>query len=385
MKRVAHVLSFVGYGGGVQVSFRSYYSKVRTDTALHHHVYGTYPLSVHYSSIDRFDNLRASWPARLRFVRDLMSGEAVVHFYNYLCSAAVARVLQVIPARHVVMHERGASWNRPESAGRWARLNADHSDLVLANSEAARILITERWGVPLDRTQVVYNGVIPDHALSRSRAKRPPGGPFVVGYIGRLDSPKGLFSLLDAAAVLRGRPDIRFDIVGEGVLREELEGYASDRRVGECVRFLGGTRDPYAAISRFDVLAVPSIREPLGNVAIEAGVLGKAVIASAVDGLPEVLGDAGILLEPKQPLHRIRTAGAVPYPDVVVDPNKGKLVPPSELDPDELAEAIVGLANDEAARMELGERLSVRVRRLFTVDAYIRRMDELYTHLLRDG
>lgn len=382
MRTVDHVLSLFGFPGGVQVSFRSYYERVRESPTLHHRVFGTFPLSAEYTTVDRYRDLRDSWSARVAFLRDLVSSEVVVHFYNYLCSANVARILTVVPSTRIVMHERGASWNCGASHRRWALRNSDQADVVLTNSEAAKILIAEKWGVPRERTEVIYNGVIPDAAMSLPDPIVTESPEFVVGYIGRLDSPKGVFTLIDAAAKLEGWPDIRYRIVGDGVLREELELYTKELNLEGKVRFVGAVRDPYQAISSFDVLVVPSIREPLGNVAIEAGVLAKPVIASAVDGLPEVLGDAGVLLTPCRDVRRIQTAAALSYPDVVVDPTAETLTSPKELDPEELSEAILDLYEDRERGKRMGVRLARRVRRLFSVETYASALDALYKRLL---
>ena len=73
-----------------------------------------------------------------------------------------------------------------------------------------------------------------------------------------------------------------------------------------------------------DIIVVPSIREPLGNVIIEAGFCKKTVIASNIDGIPEIITNnvSGILLTPREPISLDDIPlNATPFPEFVVNPN----------------------------------------------------------------
>jgi glycosyltransferase involved in cell wall biosynthesis len=112
--------------------------------------------------------------------------------------------------------------------------------------------------------------------------------------IGRLIPIKGFDVLLDAFAQARARiPSLTLEIAGEGALREQLEA-----RAGEGVTFLGRVNPIGPAIERATVVVVPSRGEGFGMVALEAMERGRAVIASAVGGLPELVvpGETGLLV-----------------------------------------------------------------------------------------
>ena len=126
---------------------------------------------------------------------------------------------------------------------------------------------------------------------------------------------------------------------------------------------------------------MPSIREPLGNVIIEAGFLKCPVIASNIDGIPEIISnnESGILLNPKIPLRKIDLPyNAVPYPEYVIEGATRKLVAPKELDLDELQIAIESLISNKLKRKNLSENLFQKVNKNFSLPIYVQKLETLY-------
>lgn len=114
-------------------------------------------------------------------------------------------------------------------------------------------------------------------------------------YVGRLAREKGLYDLLDAFGSVRQQlPDARLDIVGPGVLADELKRRAKELRLESAVTFLG-TKSP-EDIGRLlldsDALVLPSHREPWGLVVNEALSYGCPVVVSNICGcVPELVLD----------------------------------------------------------------------------------------------
>jgi glycosyltransferase involved in cell wall biosynthesis len=144
-------------------------------------------------------------------------------------------------------------------------------------------------------------------------------------------------------------------MAGDGSLRPELERLAAELQVSDAIEFVGWTHDVIGFLKQVDILAMPSLWEAFGLSAAEAMALRKPVIASNVDGLPEVVEDG-------------RT---------------GILVPPA--DPKALACAIIELAADPARRRALGEHGRARVERFFTLDRMIARHEEFYERVIAGG
>lgn len=134
-------------------------------------------------------------------------------------------------------------------------------------------------------------------AQPQRRERRPSPGPTFF-YFGRLDREKGVALLLEALARLPDHACLR--IAGQGPLRRELEGLARDLGLAARVRFLGwlDQKEIDRELTGAWAVVIPSLwAEPLGMVALEAGVRGVPVIASNAGGLGEVVveGVSGLL------------------------------------------------------------------------------------------
>lgn len=177
-----------------------------------------------------------------------------------------------------------------EGAGRRVlRAFGRMSAAVISNSVAVAATVPHR------RAHVIVNPI--EIAPSRVRPPWASDRP-TVGFLGRLDPGKGLEDLIAAA---RDVP-ARVVVVGSPLLAPE--GYVEDLRVRAAdvgsVEFVGPVDEPAIAFAGFDVLAVPSRREPWGRVAAEALTLGVPVVAADGGGLPEIVthGRDGLLYPP---------------------------------------------------------------------------------------
>jgi glycosyltransferase involved in cell wall biosynthesis len=143
-------------------------------------------------------------------------------------------------------------------------------------------------------------GVDTDPYTSHDEARQP--GPVRVGYVGRLEAHKGVAVAIDAMTLV---PCCHLEIVGGGPQRAELERRVEARGLADRVQFSGATTAESLPehYKSFDIVVVPSLEtrtwiEQFGRVAVEAMAAGVPVIASESGALPEVVGDAGVLVAP---------------------------------------------------------------------------------------
>ncbi len=181
---------------------------------------------------------------------------------------------------------------------RWSLRHA--AGAYTCNAEAGEIL--RRKGLT-GALELLPLGV--DVGRFRAPDRRPPSGRLRVGYVGRLIPHKGVAVLVDAAAL-----DDRFDVevYGAGPEAAALRERAVRLGVADRVTFHGHVEesalpDVYRTL---DVLAVPSVPVPgwleqFGRVVVEGQAAGVPAVASASGALPEVVGDAGLLVPPNSP------------------------------------------------------------------------------------
>ena len=153
-----------------------------------------------------------------------------------------------------------------------------------------------------------YNGplaVIPqfgtDPALFAPPQAPRPDRPFTVGYVGRLVTEKGLHVLFEAMTRLPG--DWRLHLLGGGPLLNDLQQLAARLGIAERVHFGGlvASVDMPARYHDFDVLALPSLTRPnwkeqFGRALVEAMASGVPVVGSDSGAIPDVIGDAGLIV-----------------------------------------------------------------------------------------
>ena len=165
----------------------------------------------------------------------------------------------------------------------------------------------KRWEVALAtdpaKIRVVYNGVDP---VTHRPAPFPTGRPTLVS-VGRIDPLKDLKTMIEAAAIVREeRPDVLVDIYGpvpngNEAYYEELVALRAELGLMETVRFMGSTSDVAGAYATGHIVLVTSISEGFPFAVVEAMMNARPVVATGIGGIPEALGDTGLIVEARSP------------------------------------------------------------------------------------
>ncbi len=288
-------------------------------------------------------DLAAAW----RLARVLaMHAPEVVHAHDphtvAMASMALsfgvgARVPALVASRRVDFHLQKNSFSR------WKYRQV--AGFIAASEAIAEVLVGD--GVPRARITVVHDGIDVDRVTHVAAADLhqefwfPRGAPVLVN-VGALVPHKGQKFLVEAMArVRRSVPDAQLVIFGEGELRAALEAQIRDLGLDKHI-VLAGFRDDVLALTRSaDLFVMSSVTEGLGSTLLDAMAMGRAVVGTRAGGIPEAVED-GVT---------------------------GVLVPPGNSDA--LADAIVRLLGDAAARRRMGEAGRARVEAHFGVDRLV--------------
>lgn len=191
---------------------------------------------------------------------------------------------------------------------RWAAKRCHH---LITVAEAMKQLLLENRIMPASQISTIYSGMDVEPFAQcyslRDGARRElgiPDGAVVVGKIARLFELKGHEYLIAAAPkIVEQQPNVRFLLVGDGLLRKQLERKIEEAGLEKYFVFTGLV--PPESIPRYvaamDMLVHCSLREGLARALPQALIAGKPVVSFDVDGAREVCIDheTGILLPPK--------------------------------------------------------------------------------------
>jgi glycosyltransferase involved in cell wall biosynthesis len=249
-------------------------------------------------------------------------------------------------------NRRIAAYNRLDQ---WLMRKADH---VVPVSAATKELLRLR-GVSPERMTVVYNAIDPqEYTLSAGgdnlRKQWNVGKKdLLVGVLGRLSPEKGQAVFLRAFQAVAARmPSVRAVIVGDGLDRAELEALATAHGFAHRVRFVGFQQDVSSVYAALDLVVIPSFSEGLPLVLLEALLHRKAVVATRVGGIPEIMAER--------------------FPEWLVNPN----------DKETLAHTMIAALENPGARRTMGMMGDEYVRACFSPGERAKTVLDIYEDLL---
>jgi len=244
------------------------------------------------------------------------------------------------------------------------RLSSRLGDAIIPFSSAVKNFLTDESGIDPDRVMnPVYIGIDIDRFkeidIKKITSVREDLGinesTNIIGFVGALSEQKGLIYLIDAfKKIYREFPNLKCILIGEGDLENELKSKVKEVELQDHILFLGQRYDIPALLNLMDIFVLPSLWEGLPQVVLEAMAAGVPVVATEVDGTPEIISD-GV---------------------------NGFLVPAR--DSQKLANALKKLLADSALRLTLSERGYETVCNRFSVKRMVSEFDILYKRFLAD-
>lgn len=214
------------------------------------------------------------------------------HFYG-----TIAARMAMVPIVVNSQHGRGCG---PNWKARWQfRLANLVTDRVLGVSEDAAKLCRQQDFISKRKIEVLWNGI----DLERFEYLGPnANGPMIA--VARLSPEKDFGTLLEAVAIVKTKmPDVRLQIVGDGVERQRLESHCNDLGLQSNVEFLGERSDIPNLLKDAGFFVSSSTTEGISLTILEAMAVGLPVVTTNVGGNPEIVepGKTGTLVEPRNP------------------------------------------------------------------------------------
>lgn len=171
----------------------------------------------------------------------------------------------------------------------------------------------------------------------------------IIGTIGRLVWQKGLEYFIESAKfVLEVFSNAKFLIVGEGELKNKLENLTKQLKLNNNILFLGFRKDISEILGNLDIFVLPSIREGMPIITLEAMAMAKPIVASNIEGVREQ----------------------------IINDKTGVLVPAKN--PKALAEAIISLIKDKEKAKNIGNNAREIVKEKFIVEKMVKEHEKLY-------
>ncbi len=229
----------------------------------------------------------------------------------------------------------------------WLTVALCHQTIAISQHSQAQ---TKNWlGGVNKKVTVIYNGIdTTENIHYKTRADLGIAtDSLIVGTIAELTKNKGLWYAVKAMKELKNRKLILF-IIGDGDEREVIEGLIAKEGLEEKVVLLGWRDKAHNLLKVFDIFILPSLKEGLPYVLLEAGLAERPVIASNVGSISEIIDD-GVT---------------------------GILIPPRDVEA--LVQAIDELAGNAPKRTLLGKGLHEKIQTHFTKENMLAKTIDLY-------
>jgi glycosyltransferase involved in cell wall biosynthesis len=169
---------------------------------------------------------------------------------------------------------------------------------IITVSEVAKAHIADVFKIPVEKLRVIYNGIDTAEFSPSDKVTRLENR--LLAVISRDTAVKGLRYLLEALAILRQKHNLELVVVGstmgDGVTEKRIHNLGLDHHVSFTDQI--NTSELISQYRQATITVVPSIYEGFGLPAAEAMACGCPVVSTTAGALPEVIGDAGIMVPP---------------------------------------------------------------------------------------
>lgn len=227
---------------------------------------------------------------------------------------------------------------------------------IICVGEKVKENLVNYYKIPKDRIEVIYNGVENNSKNMKNLNEfneLKKKGYFLVTNIGRLSEQKGMAYFIKSAKLVKEKLEkVKFFIVGNGELEKDLKVLSKELNLENDIIFLGYRKDINNIIQNSDLIVLSSLWEGLPLTPIETFMEKKTIVATNVDGTPEIVK------------HNIN--------GLLVEPKNEKAI----------SDAILTLANDEVLKLDMEKQAYKTYLDKFTIKIFIESHRRFYKNLI---
>ncbi|MFX1282106.1 MAG: glycosyltransferase [Promethearchaeota archaeon] len=224
----------------------------------------------------------------------------IIHANWIIPAGLIGFLAKIIYKRPLIITARGSDvniWSKKRFFSPLVRFILKYCDAVVVVSHELSKKI-EKFGIRPQKIHIIWHGVHPKKIIIKQRYKKS------LLFVGALREVKGLTYLIRAFKIVKDHfNDVRLNIVGDGIFRDELIKEINNLNLSSQVKLLGKIPNNRVIelMAESGILILPSISEGLPRVIIEAMTQKLPVIATAVGGNIEIIDPnvTGLLVQPK--------------------------------------------------------------------------------------
>lgn len=223
---------------------------------------------------------------------------------------------------------------------------------IICNSKKAAMLLVHKYFYNKRKTHVVYNGIEINGLPSSANCLKEKNSQKIVGSVGSCTIAKNQKLFLEMTKIVIEKykeKNIKFVLIGDGRLRNELENYTKKMGIEKWLVFTGERKDILNLLKSMDIFVMTSLYEGISNAIMEAMLMGLPVIATDVGGNSEL----------------------------VIEGTTGHLCPLN--DAQALAEKVLFLLRNKIYSKRLGENGRSRIINNFNIKIMKTKIEEIYS------
>ncbi len=282
---------------------------------------------------------------------------AIVHFHSQEAALMGRPMAKIAGAKHILYTPQTIDIRQKRFQKVYSAIEvflAHITNKILSVNESDRLRLNS-WGIPREKIVTIYNGIdlekfntVPDLTELCTILGVDSTRPLVM-QIGRMSAQKSPFEFIEGARkVLQTRPAVQFVMIGDGPLFSDVKQRVLELALEDNIKVTGAIDDAFRFIPAADILTLTSAWEGAPYSLLEAMAYSKPVVATSVNGCPEIVDHE----------------------------QSGLLVPPG--DPQRWANAVIKLIDHPQIAHQFGQNGRRRVEADFTLPTMIQKIENLY-------